>query len=131
MPCPFPLQCLRKIVRNLSSAVRGVWFAPPFNGFGLTADEQSIASEHDFLVSVFHKVADAVLGMTGRMERCDFDAIANFERFFMCGGLGHFRAVFATNDRDRICFELLNGCQHKCIALATEDTDTISALPPA
>lgn len=101
------------------------------NGFGLTSNEQGIASEDDFLISVFHKVADAVLGMAGGVERCNLDTLADFERFFMCRCFCHFRTVLATDDWDRIRFELSSGCQHKYISLDTDDADTISALPPA
>ena len=83
------------------------------NGFGLASDEQSIASEHNLVVSIFHEIADAVLRMAGSMERCDLDTIADCKRFFMGRCLGHFRAVFATDDRDRICFELLSRYQQK------------------
>ena len=44
--------------------------------------------------------------MTRSVERRHFYAIANFEGLLVSWRFGHLRAVFATNDWDRVSFKL-------------------------
>ena len=71
-----------------------------------TSNEECIASEHSFLVTILEQVADAVLGVTRCVQCLDFDALPNGESLAVAWGFGHFRTVFASNDRYGVRFEL-------------------------
>ena len=77
----------------------------------LTSDKQRITSKDNFLTAVFHEVADAVLSMTRRVQRCHLNAITDLESLLVRGCFADFGAVLAADYRDLICFELLAECR--------------------
>ena len=64
------------------------------------ADEQRVAREDGAVVGgrVFEQVADAVLGVAGRVECFDLDAAADAECLAVGGRRGHLCAVLAADD---------------------------------
>lgn len=62
-----------------------------------TPVEQSIARKHDLVVAVLHKEADAVLGVTRRVQGLDGDA-ANVEGLAVFWRFGYLLAVLAADD---------------------------------
>lgn len=71
-----------------------------------TSNKESITSEHSSVISIFHVVADGVLGVTWCVESSDLNAFADLESGVVGWGLGYFIAVFATDYGERVLFEL-------------------------
>lgn len=69
------------------------------------ADEKRVACEDGFVGAVLEEIADAVLGVARRVERSDFDG-ADFECRVVGWGGCHAGAVLASDDGERILFEL-------------------------
>jgi hypothetical protein len=67
-----------------------------------TTNEQSIACEHNTLVSILHVVADAILRVTRSVQCFDGDTISNLELITMPGGLGNRLAVLTTDDLESL-----------------------------
>lgn len=72
------------------------------------SDEQRIACEDGFVAAVFEEVADAVLGVAGSVQSFDFDVFADCEGLAVRRRLGHFGAVSAADDGQRVSFELFS-----------------------
>lgn len=63
-----------------------------------TANEQSVTSEDDALVTILHEVTDTVLRVTWRVQSADRDAVANLELLTMCWRLRDRLAVTSSDD---------------------------------
>lgn len=87
-------------------------------GGRLTADEEGVSCEDNLLITVLHEPADAVLGVTGRVECLDGD-IANVERRAVCRCLSDALAILAPDDGQIVDFE---GCEldrgEKCVSVS-------------
>lgn len=59
--------------------------------------EQSVPSKHNFVVTILHEEANAVLGVTRSVERLDRNA-ADVEGLAVLWCLGHLLAVLPAND---------------------------------
>lgn len=70
-----------------------------------TSDKQGIACENSLVVAILKEIADAVLGVAGRVQCLDLDA-ADRELLAVLGSLGDLCAVFTTNDWDGVGLEL-------------------------
>ena len=76
-------------------------------GGSRTTDEQRISSKDNFVTAVFEKIADTVLGVAGRVESFDLDAVPDGEGLAMGGRLVDFIAVFTSDDGNRVRLEHL------------------------
>lgn len=72
-----------------------------------STDEQCVASENGSVVPIFHVITDGILGVTWRVKSSHFDVFADLERGIVRWCLGHPVTIFATNDWNRIFFELV------------------------
>jgi hypothetical protein len=105
----------------------------------LTSNEKSIAGEHSLIIAILKEKANAVLGVTGRMQSSNLDAFTDIECRFMARGFCNFIAVLPTNYRERILLKLVGTLVSvyfwKLERLAVADGEvgdfTISAFPPA
>ena len=66
----------------------------------LTAMEERVASENDFLIAILHVPADAVLGVAGSVKCLDGDA-TDLQIFAVGRRLRHLVTVLAAKDWDR------------------------------
>ena len=66
----------------------------------LTTMEERVASENDFLITILHVPADAVLGVAGSVKRLDGNA-ADLQIFAVGRCLCHLVTVLTTKDWDR------------------------------
>lgn len=66
----------------------------------LTSDKQCVTREDNALISILHKIADAVLCMARGMECLDRNSLSNLEFLLMSRALSDRLAVFATNNRE-------------------------------
>lgn len=94
-----------RVVRERSEGLveRGVHLlGAAFEEFAAAADEEGVPGEHGAFRwrfrPVFHVVADAVLGVAGRVERGDGDVLAEREARVVRRRLRHAVAVFAADD---------------------------------
>jgi hypothetical protein len=69
------------------------------------ADEERVASEDSAIGAILEEEGDAVLGVAGCVECCDFDVADAESRLVLWGG-SDLGAVLATNDGQFVVLEL-------------------------
>ncbi|KAL7358260.1 hypothetical protein ACKS0A_02222 [Histoplasma ohiense] len=63
-----------------------------------SSNEKRISCKYNSLVTVFRKIADAILGVTWRMQSSHLNAFSYFERFPVFGSLCDGQAISTPND---------------------------------
>lgn len=75
----------------------------------LTTDEERVAGKDGLARAVLHVVADAVLGVAGRVDRPDGN-VANLKDLLVLGGLRDALAVLTANDVELGVAQFLELC---------------------
>lgn len=71
----------------------------------VTANEKSVTGEDRAVVAILKQVADAILGVAGRVQSFDLDVVADRESVSMAGSLGDLIAVLSADDGKGITLE--------------------------
>lgn len=74
---------------------------------GITANKQGVTSEDCAVVTILKQVADAVLGVAGRVQSFHLDFVSDHESLAMARSLGDLVAVLSADDGKRITLENL------------------------
>lgn len=69
-----------------------------------TSNKKGIPCEHHPLITILHKVTDAILSVAGGVESLDRNPLADLKRLTMLGSRRHGCAILSSDDRE--CTEL-------------------------
>jgi len=65
-----------------------------------TPNKKGITRKYHTLITILHKVADAILGMAGGVESLDRNPLADFKRLTMLGSHCHGCAILSPDNRE-------------------------------
>lgn len=69
-----------------------------------TSNKKGISCKYHALITILHKVTDAILSVAGGVESLGRNPLADLERLTMLGSRRHGCAVLSSDDRE--CTEL-------------------------
>ena len=65
-----------------------------------TPNKKGITRKYHTLITILHKVADAILGMAGGVESLDRNPLADLKRLTMLGSHCHGCAILSPDNRE-------------------------------